>query len=113
MINLKDLLANKTAKKTITEQPIGAYARYVKDELGVLTQLIQNGALNKITDSSKLMQIQTMLKQVQNAIADAAGPAITSADSDSNNNGFPDKTEQNPELERDIRGYGQGNYQGD
>jgi len=123
MINLKHLLTNKTAKKTITEESIGGSINLVRNELGTLTQLINN-RLNKITDSIKrgeiqtmlsikLTQIQTMLKEVQHEIEAAAGPAITSTDSDSNNNGYPDQTESDIEAARAVRGYGQGRFQGD
>jgi len=126
MINLKHLLTNKTAKKTITEESIGGSINLVRNELGVLTQLINN-RLNKITDSIKkgeiqtmlsikLTQIQTMVKEVQHAFkaaADAADPA-NAADADSNNNGFPDETESDIAARRANMGYGPGNYyQGD
>lgn len=104
MINLKNLL-KKESKQTITEQPIGSYMRYVKVGLDRINKLVSEGALDKFTDAGKLIEIQTMLARVEKAIA--------ASDSDSNNNGFPDQTEQNPELARDIRGYGQGRYQGD
>ena len=104
MINLKDLL-KKESKQTITEQPIGSYMRYVKVGLDRINKLVSEGALDKFTDAGKLIEIQTMLVRVEKAIA--------AQDSDNNNNGFPDETEQNPELARDIRGYGQGRYQGD
>ncbi len=104
MINLKDLL-KKESKQTITEQPIGSYIRYVKVGLDRINQLVSEGALDKFTDAGKLIEIQTMLVRIEKAIADQ--------DLDNNNNGFPDETEQNPELARDIRGYGQGRYQGD
>ena len=104
MINLKNLL-KKESKQTITEQPIGSYMRYVKVGLDRINKLVSEGALDKFTDAGKLIEIQTMLVRVEKA--------IESADGDSNNNGFPDQTEQNPELARDIRGYGQGRYQGD
>jgi hypothetical protein len=105
MINLKDLLNVESSKKPIMEQPIGSYARYIKIALERINQLVINGALNKFTEAGDLIEIQTMLAQVEKA--------IKSNDSDNNNNGFPDETEQNPELARDIRGYGQGRYQGD
>jgi len=105
MINLKDLLAKKKTKKTITEQPVGSYVRYVKIGLDRINQLVQNGALDKFTESGDLIKLQTMLLQIEKAIA--------AQDSDNNNNGFPDETEQNPELARDIRGYGQRPYHGD
>lgn len=105
MINLKDLLNADSSKKPIMEQPIGSYARYVKIALDRINQLVSNGALNKFTEAGDLIQIQTMLAQVEKA--------IEANDSDSNNNGFPDETEQDPELARSIRGYGQGRYQGD
>ena len=116
MINLKKLLANETAKKTITEQSIGGYINMVKNELGQINQKVQAGALNKFTEAIPLLRLQTMLQQVNNAIASGKVPEIAkpaSTDLDSNNNGYPDKGEQNPELERDLRGYGQGKYQGD
>ena len=120
MINLKKLLANETAKKTITEQSIGAYIGMVKNELKQINEKVQAGALNKFTEAIPLLRLQTMLQQVNNAIAsgtvpEIAKPEITkpaSTDLDSNNNGYPDKGE-NPELERALRGYGQKNYQGD
>ena len=115
MINLKKLLANETAKKTITEEPIGANIRMVKNELEQINQKVQAGALNKFTEAIPLLRLQTMLLQVNNAIASGTVPEITkpaSTDLDSNNNGYPDKGE-NPELERALRGYGQKNYQGD
>ena len=105
MINLKDLLAKENAKKTITEQPVGSYARYVKIGLDRINQLVQTGALDKFTEATDLIKIQTMLLQIEKAIA--------GTDSDSNNNGFPDETELDPELARSARGYGQGKYQGD
>jgi hypothetical protein len=105
MISLKGLLSEKEEKSPITEQPIGSYARYIKIALDRINQLVSNGALNKFTEAGDLIQIQTMLAQVEKA--------IEANDSDSNNNGFPDETEQDPELARSIRGYGQGRYQGD
>ena len=81
--------------------------------------------MNKFTEAIPLLSLQTMLLQVNNAIASGTVPEITkpeiakpeitkpaSTDLDSNNNGYPDKGE-NPELERALRGYGQKNYQGD
>lgn len=43
------------------------------------------------------------------------GTPRTSTDSDSNNNGFPDETESNIDIDarRANMGYGQGRYQGD
>ena len=104
MINLKSLL-KKESKQVVTEQPIGSYMRYIKVGLDRINKLVNGGALDKFTDAKKLIEIQTMLLDVEKA--------IEATDSDSNNNGFPDATEQNPELARDIRGYGQGRYQGD
>ena len=77
----------------------------IEDSLDRINKLVIGGALNKFTDAGKLIEIQIMLTQVEKA--------IEGTDGDTNNNGYPDATERNPELARAIRGYGQGRYQGD
>ena len=121
MIKLKNLLKEQGAGDTATTRGLinmvsASETRFDQQQKDEAIEYMLN-ATGATPDSLRMALRQLSASEqfeISKAVFDILkGTSTSSNDSDSNNNGYPDKTESDIEAARAARGYGQGRYQGD